>query len=390
MMKQMVLGFAMVVLISGCASVPQAGVSPKGKVQAKVYVDGQGDLAYTLNRGATPVMLPSKMGITIDGVELGKGVELKSVSVEAVTGSFEWLGTSSTVENNYVAESFEVTHLESGGKWTLETRCYDTGFAFRYVIPGEGDQKVDGEGTTWTLPEGAQLWYHKNGGAFQTYWKKQPAAEIKEGFNAQLNVTVELSDGSFASLNEAGSFSFSGTSLVFDGSNEATTLFAGDKEGWTIKGEVATPWRIVMTATDLNTLVNCNLTAAVCPAPDKTLFPEGCRTDWIQPGRSLWQWWGYWNPGTLWEKQHWFVDNAAALGCQYYLVDEGWEHPAQGWVTDTRTAWEALTELSEYAKSRGVKLLVWRSYPASEKAYYEGLETPEKRRRFFENCKKAG
>ena len=64
-MKQMVLGFAMVVLIAGCASVPQAGSSPKSKVQARVYVDGQGDLAYTVNRGETPVMLASKMGILI-------------------------------------------------------------------------------------------------------------------------------------------------------------------------------------------------------------------------------------------------------------------------------------------------------------------------------------
>jgi alpha-glucosidase len=359
-------------------------------VHPKVYVDNQGELTYELRRGETKIILPSKMGIVVDGIELGKGVALKSMPVETHRGSFEWLGTSSTVENNYVAANFEVTHLKSGRKWQLETRCYDTGFAFRYVVPGSGPHKVDGETTTWKLPADAQLWYRKNGGAFQTYWKKSKAAEIKNDFNAQLNVTIELSDGSYASLNESGGFSFSGTSLEFNGTSEASTLFAGNKDGWTIRGDVVTPWRIVMAAPDLNGLVNCNLTAAVCPAPDKTLFPNGCHTEWIQPGRSLWQWWGYWNPGTQWEKQRWFVDNAAALGCQYYLVDEGWEHPAQGWVTDTRTAWEALADLADYARGKGIKLLVWRSYPANVDAHYEGMETIGKRVRFYENCKKAG
>ncbi len=362
--------------------------SPNGKLEFNVFTNDEGELTYNLRHGKSKIMLPSKMGIRVDGVDLGRGVTIESLSLKKHSGSFRWLGNSSTVENNYVAEVFAVTHLKSGRKWQLETRCYDRGFAFRYIVPGSGSHKIERENTTWALPQDAQLWYRKNGGAFQHYWKKCRAAEITNGVNAQLNVTLELNDGSFASLNEAGSFSFSGTSLKFNGTNEAETMFAEDKDGWVIEGDVVTPWRIIMSAPDLNGLVNANLTAAVCPAPDKTLFPEGCQ--WIQPGRSLWQWWGYWNPGTLWEKQHWFVDNAAALGCQYYLVDEGWEHPAQGWIIENRTAWQALKELADYAKTKGVKLLVWRSYPANKDAYYEGMETIKKRVKFYKNCKKAG
>ena len=393
-MRRTFLIFGLVQLVLSAMAEQGGGLrmetSPDGLLAPRIYTDAKGDLSYELKRGDAQVILPSKMGIIVDGVQLGSNVVVEELSTEKHEGSFEWLGTSSTVENNYVAQNFEVTHSASGKKWRLETRCYDTGFAFRYVVPGSKPQRIDGESTTWNLPADADLWYRKNGGAFQTYWKKDKASAIKKGFNAQLNVTIELADGSYASLNEAGGFSFSGTSLKFNGSNEATTYFGGDKDGWTVRRDVVTPWRIVMTTPDLNTLVNCNLTAAVCPAPNKTLFPEGCRTDWIQPGRSLWQWWGYWNPGTLWEKQHWFVDNAAALGCQYYLVDEGWEHPAQGWITEDRTAWEALKELADYAKTKGIKLMVWRSYPANAGAYYEGMETVEKRTAFYKNCKKAG
>ncbi len=364
--------------------------SPSGKVKADISVNQQGNLVYHLNRGETPIILESAMGMEINGTKLGQGVTMVPLKAQTHTGNFPWLGTSSQVENNYVSRSFNVTHTKSSKTWKLETRCYDTGFAFRYVIDGKGTQKVERESTTWQLPKDAELWHRINAASFQTHWKKLKAAEIKKDFNAQLNVTIHFADGTYGSLNEAGSFDFSGASLKCHGTNELTTVFNDDKEGWEIKGNVVTPWRIIMTGPDLNTLVNCNLPAAVCDAPDEKLFPKGCHTDWIQPGRSLWQWWGYWNPGTLWEKQRWFVDNAAALGCEYYLVDEGWEHPAQGWITENRTAWQALKELADYAKTRGVKLLVWRSYPSSKTAYFVGMETPEKRTHFFKNCQKAG
>ena len=380
--------------IAGCMHVEKndsSSIMPRASaVEPNVYVDDQGQLMYSLKRAGTPVVMPSKMGITLEGVELGAGVVLSAQPAKRIEGSFEWLGNSAVVENNYTAQNYAVTHSASGRKWMLETRLYDTGFAFRYVVPGAGSQRVDGEDTTWNLPTDAELWHRQNGDSFQYYWSKSKAADIEAGFNAQLNVTVELSDGSYASLNEGGSFSFSGASLEFNGSNEANTIFADDKEGWTIEGEVATPWRIVMTGPDLNTLVNCTLVAAVCPAPDQALYPEGCHTDWIVPGRSLWQWWGYWDPGTQWEKQRWFVDNAAALGCLYYMVDEGWEHPRQGWATETRTAWEAMKELADYAETKGVRLLVWRGYPTNEEKYWSGMETVEKRTAFYVNSKKAG
>ncbi len=364
--------------------------SPDGMLMPKVYVNDSGELSYRVDKGNSPLVLPSKLGIKVDGIELGKGVDISVVSTEKVTGEFDWLGTSSTVPNNYVARSYNVKHRDSGKVWQLDTRIYNTGFAFRYVVKSLGRQTVNSENTTWTIPTDAELWHRINVHSYQTRWNKLKASEIKKGFKAQYNITLELADGTYAAINETGSFNFSGAELVCHGTNVLTTNFADNSKGWDIEGDIVTPWRILQVGKDLNELVNANLPAAVCPAPDEKLFPKGCKTEWIKPGKSMWQWWGYWNPGTLWERQRWFVDNAAALGCEYYLVDEGWEHPAQGWITENRTAWEALKELADYGKKRGVKLLVWRSYPANKAAYYEGMETKEKRIRFFKNCQKAG
>ena len=55
-----------------------------------------------------------------------------------------------------------------------------------------------------------------------------------------------------------------------------------------IDGPIATPWRIVMVGADLNALVNCDIVHNVAPPPDPKLFPKGLKTDWIKPGRAVW------------------------------------------------------------------------------------------------------
>ena len=97
--------------------------------------------------------------------------------------------------------------------------------------------------------------------------------------------------------------------------------------GHMMTGTITTAWRVAVITADLNGLVNSDIIHNVCPAPDTALFPDGIRTSWCKPGRVLWQWWAYNDPGTLWDKQKWFVDMAAKLNCQYYLVDAGWENP---------------------------------------------------------------
>jgi len=147
---------------------------------------------------------------------------------------------------------------------------------------------------------------------------------------------------------------------------------------------------VLMVAADLNALVNCDAVAALCPPPDAALFPKGIQTDYLKPGRCLWQWWAYDEPGMHWSKQKSFVDQAAALNCQYYLVDDGWERPNQQWATEDKTVWQRLKELCDHAAAKGVGIWVWRGWTFNEKRHWPGLETPEKREEFFRRCSEVG
>ncbi len=381
---------ALFALLVGCNSFDSENASLDTAVKGKVFTNKEGQLCYNVTRNGATIIETSVLGLDVDGEKLGENVTITSSKPVVKESVFEWNGVKNEVNLKYSAQSFLVTQNESGKTWTLESRTFNDGFAFRYVVESPKSQVIKKELTTWTIPVETNIWHHINQPQYEKYWGKNKLPEIEKGYNSQLPITLELPDNSYAAITEAGGFTHSGLSLTYDGTQEIGSFYAGNKNGWTVKGAIKTPWRIIMTGPSLNDLVNCDIVPAVSPAPDKTLFPEGSKTDWIKPGRSLWQWWGYWNAGTEWKKQQWFVDQAAELGCQYYMVDEGWEQKKQGWITETRTSWEALKELSDYAKTKDVKLLVWRSWYANTKKEWPGLETFEQRKDFFENCVKAG
>ena len=372
------------------AGMPITLSSPEGKVKASILVTAEGQLSYTLQRDTTVILEESPMGVTIDKVDLGKGVELGKPDKDEIKEKYAWRGVKSEVINNCIQMTIPVTHEESKAKWSVQARAYDDGFAFRYLVPGEGKRHVDGESTAWILPEGTYTWFTRNTSSYEGDFERRGVEEIST--EIAFPMTLELPDGTHAALTEADIMGYSGMVLKGTMSQKLRSSFSDDRQGWDMEGDIATPWRVVMTGPDLNALVNSDIVHNVCPAPDKELFPKGVNTEWIKPGRSLWQWWAYRNPGTHWSKQKWFVDQAAALGLEYYLVDEGWEHPRQNWLDENKSPWPKMKELCDYAKSKGVGIWAWRSWHPSTKAHklWIGLQTDEIRKEFFSKCAEVG
>ncbi|OVE74166.1 hypothetical protein BVX94_01270 [bacterium B17] len=364
--------------------------SSDGKIEAEISIIGQGRLAYTLKRGNTVIIEASPMGIIIDKVDLGLGVELGKPEKDKIKEKYAWRGVKSEVINNCIEMTIPVTHSKSKTKWSLQARAYDDGFAFRYLVPGEGKRHVNGEATAFSLPAGTFMWFTRNTSSYEGNFEKHVVEKVD--FEFAFPVTLELKDGTHAAITEANIMGYSGMVPKGTLSQKLNSVFNDDQNGWDMEGNIASPWRIVMTGPDLNALVNCDIVHNVCPAPDKKIFPKGVNTKWIKPGRSLWQWWAYRNPGTHWSKQKWFVDQAAALNLEYYLVDEGWEHPRQNWLDENKSPWPKMKELCDYAKSKGVGIWAWRSWHSSTKAkkLWIGLQTDEIRRDFFSKCAEVG
>lgn len=354
--------------------------SPDGNLGVSLFVDEDSVLRYNIRFQDTPVLDDSRMGIVVDGNDLGRNVEMGQITRSNIHEIYPWYGKKSEIQNRYRALKISMSQTGSGEKWVLEARIYNDGFAYRYVVPGSDARIVNGEMSEWVLPAKSEVWFQTNTLNYEGVYKKNFPKRIEKNTSMGLPATVELPQGGYTAITEGGLFNYSGMTLKTTGSHRLRSAFEDDPEGWKIKGQIRSPWRITMYASDLNGLVNCDLVANVCPPPDKHLFPNGLCEEWIRPGRSVWSWWSE-RTGTM-ERQKWYVDKAAELGFEYSLVDGGWER----WEEAGRDKWDLLQELVDYATQRNVKIFVWRYWKSRPERNLNGVSDPADREDLFRRC----
>ncbi len=242
----------------------------------------------------------------------------------------------------------------------LEFRAYNEGVAFRYVFKGEADEefKVTSELTGFDFKDG-NFWGHP----YDTLTTYTPAYEtyyegVKVGTEAPANkngwafpILVE-SEGAWMLVSEAG----------LDGSYGASHLHAACEDGlYRIKfaeqGEAegtyentssaalpwSTPWRFIALGESLAQILETTL-------PTDLSAPSRIEdTSWIRPGRAAWSWWSDNDSPQDYKRMVPFVDFAAEIGWEYFLVDANWNRMKNG----------TMEELAAYAESKDVHLLLW-------------------------------
>lgn len=370
--------------------------SPSGQLRVRVVRDGDnGHIALTAKFNGKPVLLPSHVGVTVAGVDLGNGSETGEAREYSVDERYAWRGVKSIARNRAHGLVLPMKHLSTGVEWQLDVRAYDDGLAWRCGVSAEGEHRVTGEATTFSLPPDSACWSQPDTRGYQdvpwTHYRLNSLSNEQRSASVGMPVTMKLPSGDFVCLNEADVMGYSGMSLQLDEAGVYHAVFEDDPNGWLMNGSFHSSWRVVLVSEDLDGLVNADVVHNVCPPPDAALFPKGIDTSWIRPGRCLWQWLSYGAKGTEWSRQKWFVDRAAELNCAYYLVDEGWEREELGWYEDDPDqAWDRMKELCDYANEKGVGIWVWKSYSTQPTHQRVGVETPDEREGFFRKCKEAG
>ena len=360
----------------------QAFASPGGMVTLGVDVSGKdGRLAVSGKNDGKVFLEPSPLGVIVDGVDLGRGAKVITVTGYKTDTTYPWIGNTTSLRDH--GNGWKIGMRSEGfpGTWTLELRAYDDGIAWRYLVPGSGKRKVSGEATSFVLPEGSNYWSHHNTANYEANFLNFTSSGDAPTRQVTMPLTVELKDGGYACITEANMFGYSGMTLGPRG-RMLNGIFEDNTEGWTMDGEIATPWRIVIAAKDLTELVNQSIVYNVSPPPDPKLFPKGVQTDWIKPGRAFWTWgFGQWD-SAQWDKIKGYVDDAAKLNCQYFTIDDPWREPKMGWHRNGKDEWASLKEVCDYAATKKVKIMVWE--------HWERLKDLAKREEFFENVEKAG
>ena len=139
-----------------------------------------------------------------------------------------------------------------------------------------------------------------------------------------------------------------------------------------------TPWRVVI----IGSLKDVVQSTLVTDVSDPCQLTD---TSWIHPGVVSWIYWAYNHGSNDYDIIRKYVDMAATLHLPYVLIDAEWDE-----MKDGKTIEDAIN----YAKSKGVKPLIWYN---SSIGWVDGapgpkfrLNKPEDREREFSWCEQIG
>ena len=296
--------------------------SPDGKLELQFEVK-DGLPYYALNREGKPVVLPSKMGFTLEWRDdLAHAFVLKDVVRSTFDETWEpvW-GEEAQIRNHYnemlvtleqpvgSVESMDHSTERKATVMQIRFRLYDDGLGFRYEFPMDNalayfwikeeltEFAMAGDHTAWWIPgdldtqeynytesklsEIRELWddSHKGGGWPWTAFSKT---------GVQTALQMKTDDGLYLNIHEAATLDFPTMHLDL---NDSTMVFRAflspDATGY--KGRIqtpcVTPWRTVMvceTATDVlasRLILNLN---------DPCVLDD---VSWIHPVKYMGVWW---------------------------------------------------------------------------------------------------
>ena len=358
-------------LFAGSSAVAQVKsfkiASPNEKIVLTFNVSVSGEPSYAISRNNVQVLESSKLGLVRADGDYSRNLRLLSVSgLEGIAGQYETLVGKRRV-NRYSAHQ-QVFHLSNSAGKALDMifRVSDDGVAFRYYFPGQSAdlKKITNELTSFNFPERARGWLQPMADA-QTGWERSnPSYEenyeqgisvgtkspIRAGWvfpalfqngDTWVLITESASEGNYAGTrlkpdSPAGEYSigFPQSPEVF---SPQAALLPESKLPW------YTPWRIIALGS-LKTITESTLgTDLAKPTAERDL-------SYIKPGKSAWSWVLMKDDSTVYHVQKRFVDYAADMNWEYCLVDAEW---------DKRIGYEKIAELSEYAQSKKVGLILW-------------------------------
>jgi alpha-glucosidase len=370
--------------------------SPDGQLQFTLLPDAE-RLSYTVTLRGVSVIAPSTLSLVLDGYDLASGVIFSNLTRSIVNETYPWHGAHSTATNHCNVATLSLTHDLSFTPYQLEVRAFNDGAAYRFIVPGAaGVSRVPDEYSNFVLPVGTTVWFHDLEGHYEATYQKLDISDVKAGQWAGPPLTFQLpGDAGYGSITEANLANYAGMALEHDGRrgwvvglghrqpiNYPYELRYGREEAKrlgkpaAIDGAITTPWRVVLAARDLNSLVNSDVLPNLCPPADKKFFAQGMNTPWVEPGLAVWDYVDRdYLPGTgtnQIERMKLFSRLGGEIGAKYHIL-EGF---AYRWSDDE------IRDFVDYSKRCGVRALFWR--------HSRSLKTPEEQTEFFSRLHRLG
>ena len=343
--------------------------SPAGNLQVTVS-DARGRLYYTASLNGQQMLLPSALGLKTSIGDFTRDLTILNSQLSPITTSYTMRGTKAS-KSDYQATK-AVLDIENKDKqqFSIVFQVSDDNIAFRYAIPRQKWQRkepkrlrIKSELSSFNFPDGTTTFISPLARPESGWEQTQPSYE--EGYSADAAMDTPSQHGSgyifpalfhlpqgWALVSETGVGSnYCGSHLSdYQAGNGYTVAYpdADENNGYgtdfaaiPLPGE--TPWRTITLGTTLKPIAETTISYDLIePLYEPT-------TDY-KPGRYTWSWLLWQDNSINYDDQVKFIDLASTMGFEYCLVDNWW---------DTQIGRDRIEELSKYAQSKGVHLLLW-------------------------------
>ena len=336
--------------------------SPNGGIKATLGLNAAGSLVYAVQRGGETVLAAAPMGFDTSLADFTEGLAITQVAPAAEIE--ETYSVISSRKESYENHAWERTLSFGRGEAALRVtvRAYDDGFAFRYEIEGRpGPLTVKDEATEFQLPAASVVWAMPYGSGAYNYegeFKEYGVEQISGG--QSMPMLCKTPDDTFVLISEADLHgNYIASQLTSKGGGLFKTDFVPQQTGDVeTQAPFASPWRTVLMG-ELADIVEGSMAENVASDPDDALDYS-----WVEPGGTAWSWIAeagsdqkaaQHDPNIIKE----YIDLAAEMGWKYFIMDEGWQPPADGGDSRYAGYYDWFDDIVDYADEKGIELIAW-------------------------------
>ena len=409
--------------------------SPNGKFNMEFSLQNDGTPIYTLAYKGKDVIKPSKLGLDLKNDKKSLLNDFAITDIKRSSFDETWKpvwGEVKTIQNKYNEMAVTLNQKETNRQIIVRFRLFDDGLGFRYEFPSQKNLTyfvIKEERTQFAMAgDHTAFWIAGDYDTQEYDYTKSRLSEIRDltskartenvsqsSFSptgVQTSLIMKSDDGLYINLHEAALIDYPCMHLNLDDKNMVfqswlTPDAKGDK-GYLLAPST-TPWRTVIVSDDAREILASKLTYNL---------NEPCKiedTSWIKPVKYVGVWWEMITGKSSWaytdeypavrlgvsdytkvkpNGKHGattanvkkYIDFAAEHGFDAVLV-EGWNIGWEDWfghskdfVFDFVTPYPDfnVVEIRDYAKSKGVKMIMHHETSSSVRNYERHIDTAYK------------
>ena len=405
--------------------------SPNGKFVMEFSLQNDGTPSYSLNYKNKAVVKPSKLGLELKNDKKSLLNDFTVIDSKATTFDENWKpvwGEVASIRNHYNELAVTLNQKETDRQIVIRFRLFDDGLGFRYEFPSQKNLTyfvIKEERTQFAMTADHTAFWIPGDYDTQEYdyttsklseirglAEKAKTANVSQtSFSltgVQTSLMLKTADGLYINLHEAALIDYSCMHLNLD---DKTMVF----ESWLTpdaKGDKGymqapnhSPWRTIIVSDDAREILASKMTLNL-NEPNKIED-----TSWIKPVKYVGVWWEMITGKSSWAYTDEFptvqlgvtdfskakpngkhaannvnvkkyIDFAAKHGFDAVLV-EGWNEGWEDWFGHSKDyVFDFLTPypdfdvkgLHEYAKSKGVKMMMHHETSGSVRNYERHMD----------------